>query len=80
LFVAVLMARSLADLDWDDLTESAPAVLAAVTMPLAFSISDGIGLGFITYALIKLVLGRYKDCSMAVYVIAAIFAGKFLFL
>lgn len=80
LFVAVLMARGLAELDWDDLTEAAPAVLAALAMPLSFSISDGIGLGFITYAFIKILVGKYKECSIAVYVIAAIFAGKFLFL
>ncbi|MGV6817216.1 MAG: NCS2 family permease [Thiotrichales bacterium] len=80
LFVAVLMARSLADLDWDDLTEAAPAVLAAITMPMSFSISDGIGIGFITYALIKMLLGKFSECSIAVYLIAAIFAAKFLFL
>lgn len=80
LFVACLMARSLADLDWEDVTESAPAVIAALTMPLTFSISEGIGLGFITYAVIKLFSGRVKDCSVAVYVIAAIFVFKFMFL
>ena len=45
LFVACLMARSLADIDWNDITESAPAVIAAIAMPLSFSIAEGIGLG-----------------------------------
>jgi AGZA family xanthine/uracil permease-like MFS transporter len=49
-------------------------------MPLSFSIADGIGLGFISYFLIKLVSGKAKDCSVAVYVIAAVFALKYLFL
>ena len=80
LFVACLMARSLADVDWADITESAPAVIAALAMPLSFSIADGIGLGFISYFLIKIVSGRASDCSIAVYVIAAVFAGKYLFL
>jgi AGZA family xanthine/uracil permease-like MFS transporter len=80
LFVACLMARSLADIDWDDITESAPAVVAALAMPLAFSIAEGIGLGFISYVLIKLVSGRARDCSAAAYVIAAIFALKYIFL
>ena len=53
LYVACVMARGLAEIDWDDITESAPAVVAAVTMPLTYSIATGIGLGFITYALIK---------------------------
>jgi AGZA family xanthine/uracil permease-like MFS transporter len=80
LFVACLMARSLADIDWNDITESAPAVVAAIAMPLSFSIAEGIGLGFITYVLIKVVSGRAKDCSAAAYVIAAIFALKYVFL
>ena len=80
LFVACLMARSLADIDWDDVTESAPAVVAAITMPLSFSIAEGIGLGFITYVMIKIVSGKAKDCSAASYVIALIFALKYVFL
>lgn len=80
LFVACLMARSLADLDWEDITESAPAVIAAIAMPLAFSIADGIGLGFISYVLIKVISGRAAQCPPAVYVIAAIFAAKYAFL
>lgn len=80
LFVACLMARSLADLDWADITESAPAVVAALAMPLAFSIAEGIGLGFITYVTIKLISGRAGECSVAVWLIAAIFALKYAFL
>ena len=55
LYVACVMARGLAEMDWGDITETIPAVVAAVTMPLTYSIATGIGLGFITYALIKLV-------------------------
>lgn len=80
LFVACLMTRSLADIAWDDLTESAPAVIAALTMPLTFSIADGIGLGFITYSIIKLASGRVRECSFAVYVISVVFLLKFAFL
>jgi AGZA family xanthine/uracil permease-like MFS transporter len=80
LFVACLMARSLADIDWGDITESAPAVVVAIAMPLSFSIAEGIGLGFITYVLIKLISGKASDCSVAVYLIAGIFILKYLFL
>jgi len=59
LYVACVMAQSLAEIDWDDITESAPAVVAAVTMPLTYSIATGIGLGFITYALAKLIAGKF---------------------
>jgi hypothetical protein len=64
-------------LDWNDITETAPAVVAAVTMPLTYSIATGIGLGFITYALIKLIAGRFADAKPAVLVLALIFAVKF---
>jgi adenine/guanine/hypoxanthine permease len=80
LFVACLMARSLADIDWEDITESAPAVIAAIAMPLSFSVAEGIGLGFVSYILIKLVSGKARECSPAAWVIALIFALRYIFL
>jgi AGZA family xanthine/uracil permease-like MFS transporter len=77
LYVACVMARGLAEIDWDDLTEAAPAVIAAVTMPLTYSIATGIGLGFITYVLCKLVAGRFADLTPAVLVLAVLFGLKF---
>ena len=53
LYVAVLMAGGLKLIDWDDITDAAPAIVTALTMPLTFSIAHGIALGFITYAVIK---------------------------
>ena len=61
LYVACVMARGLAEIDWDDITEYAPAVVTAITMPLTYSIATGIGLGFITYALAKLFAGSIRD-------------------
>jgi AGZA family xanthine/uracil permease-like MFS transporter len=77
LFVATLMARGLAELAWDDITEVAPAVVTAVTMPLTYSIATGIGLGFITYAVVKVLAGKAKEASPAVMVLAVLFAIKF---
>src|ERR1700733_2025704 len=77
LYVACVMARGLAEIDWDDITESAPAMVAAVTMPLTYSIATGIGLGFITYALAKLISGKFAQAKPAVLVLAALFAIKF---
>jgi AGZA family xanthine/uracil permease-like MFS transporter len=74
LFVAVLMVRGLTELDWDDVTEYAPAVLAAVVMPFTFSIAHGIAFGFITYAAAKVLSGRFSEASPAVYVLAVGFA------
>ena len=77
LYVACVMARGLAELDWDDITEYAPAVVTAITMPLTYSIATGIGLGFITYALAKLISGKYAEASPAVLALAVLFAVKF---
>ena len=70
LFVAVLMVRGLTELDWDDVTEYGPAVLAAVVMPFTFSIAHGIAFGFITYAAAKILSGRFSEASPAVYILA----------
>jgi AGZA family xanthine/uracil permease-like MFS transporter len=78
LYVACVMARGLAEIDWDDATEYAPAVVAAITMPLTYSIATGIGLGFITYTLAKILSGKIKEASPAVMVLAALFAIKFV--
>jgi len=80
LFVACLMISSLTELDWQDQTEYIPAVIGAVTMPLAFSIADGIGLAFISYCLIKILTGKFVRSDMASLFIALVFAGKFLLL
>ena len=76
-FVACIMARGLAELDWDDVTEYAPAVITALTMPLTFSIATGIGLGFIAYVAIKLLCGRLADISAAMWLVGAIFVIYF---
>jgi AGZA family xanthine/uracil permease-like MFS transporter len=78
LYVACVMARGLAEIDWEDITEYAPAVVTAITMPLTYSIATGIGLGFITYVLAKLVAGKPQEAKPAVIVLAVLFAVKFV--
>ena len=80
LFVAGSMAQSLLEIEWRDLTEAAPAIMTALMMPFSFSIADGIGLGFISFVLIKAVSGRKKDIPLALWIIAAVFAAKFALL
>lgn len=79
-YVAVLMIRGLAEIDWDDLTEATPAVVTAITMPFTFSIAHGIAFGFVSYAAIKLLTGRWKELSPMVTLIAVVFVLKFAFL
>ncbi len=80
LFVACLMSRGLAEIDWNDLTETVPGVVTALAMPLTFSIAHGISFGFIAYAGIKLLAGRWREVHPAVAVLAAAFVLKYAFL
>ncbi|MDE0393146.1 MAG: NCS2 family permease [Gammaproteobacteria bacterium] len=80
LYVACLMVRPVVDFDWSDATEAAPAVMTVIAIPLTYSIADGIGVGFLTYVLIKMMAGRRRDCSPALILVAALFALKFAWL
>ena len=77
LYVAVLFVRNITDIDWNDIAESGPAVLAMVTMPLTYSISHGIALSFIAYALIKIFTGKFGSTSPAIWLIAALSVASF---
>jgi adenine/guanine/hypoxanthine permease len=78
-FVATFFMRNLVDIDWDDATEFAPAVLAAVLMPLTFSIANGIAIGFITYAVVKVVSGRVSETNPAVFLVAGLGVLHYVF-
>ncbi|MCY4075111.1 MAG: NCS2 family permease [Acidobacteria bacterium] len=80
LYVACLMTRPLVDIAWDDVTESAAAVVTALAVPLTFSIADGIGLGFLTYVAIKVLAGRPRECSPTLVAVSVVFALKFALL
>ena len=78
-YVAILMMSGLVHVVWEDLTEAAPVVVVCILMPLTFSIATGIALGFISYAMIKLMSGRYKDLNAGVVILAALFIAKFMY-
>ncbi|MEC8199748.1 MAG: NCS2 family permease [Pseudomonadota bacterium] len=80
LFVACMMARGLAEINWEDVTDYVPAVVTALAMPLTFSIATGIGIGFITYAAVKVLSGRFQEASPAILILAVAFVLKFSFL
>ncbi|MDF4861948.1 NCS2 family permease, partial [Vibrio parahaemolyticus] len=77
-YVAILMLSGLVSIDWRDLTEASPVVVTCLVMPLTFSIAEGITLGFIAYAAIKLFSGKGREVSMSVWVMSAIFIVKYL--
>ena len=79
IYVGVLMTSSLSRVKWDDLTEAVPAFVTAVMMPFSFSITEGIALGFISYCLMKLGTGRWREISPCVVVVALLFVLKIAF-
>jgi AGZA family xanthine/uracil permease-like MFS transporter len=80
IYVAMLMMSGMAHINWDDATDSIPAIVTAIMMPLTFSVADGIALGFITYVALKAGTGKQKEISISLWVLCAIFIAKFAFL
>jgi AGZA family xanthine/uracil permease-like MFS transporter len=80
IIVGVLMMRAAQEINWQDLTESIPAFLTMIAMPLTFSIANGLALGFIFYALLKVLTGRWRDASPLVYVLAGLFILRYVYL
>ena len=76
LFVAVLMASGLAEINWDDITEAAPVVVTALAMPLTYSIANGIAFGFIAWTAIKLLSGRARELNSALVILSILFVIK----
>ncbi len=80
IFVGFLMITAVVDIDFADFTEALPAYLAMVAMPLLYSISDGIAVGFISYVVINLFAGKAKKVSPLMYVLAVLFVLKYILL
>ncbi len=76
--VGVLMMDSFRQIDFDDMTAVATAVIAMLAMPLTFSISEGIALGFISYTGIMIGTGRYRQVSLITYLLAAVFLLRYI--
>jgi AGZA family xanthine/uracil permease-like MFS transporter len=78
LYVALLMMSGLERLDWRDHTESLPALLIIVMVPLSFSIANGIAAGFLSYVILKVAAGKPGQVSVAAWFMAAIFTARFV--
>lgn len=78
--VGALLLKSVRSLDWNDPTEYLPAFLPMVIIPFSFSITDGIGFGFVAYALLKITSGRAREAHTLLYLLAVLFLVKFIFL
>ena len=75
-----MMMPSIKRIHWDDYCKAIPAFITIVMMPLAYSISDGILIGVITYVACHAVAGRFKDISITMWVLAILFILKYIFI
>jgi AGZA family xanthine/uracil permease-like MFS transporter len=79
IIVGVMMMSNAVRIDWEDLSESVPAFLTLAGIPLAYSIADGLALGFMTYPILKLVTGKGRQVGLTSYLIAALLIVYFAF-
>ncbi|MFF4254174.1 NCS2 family permease [Streptomyces sp. NPDC001663] len=74
----LILAGSVKEIDWADYTVAVPAFVTMVMMPFTYSITNGIGMGFITFAVLRLAAGRGREVPVAMYVVAAVFGFYYL--
>ena len=80
IIVGSMMFKNITHIEWEDYTESIPAFLTLVMMPLAFSITEGISFGVISYVLLKVVSGRGKRVHWLLYLFAVLFVARYIWL
>ena len=80
IIVGLLMLEPVRNIPFDDFSESIPAFICLITMPLTYSISNGILLGMITYVIMNMVCGKFKKITPAMYILAVLFILKFIFI
>lgn len=80
IFVGFLMITAVKDIHFDTAIEAIPAYLTLLTMPILYSISDGIAVGFISYVVLHLLAGKAKEIKPLMYVLAVLFVLKYIFL
>ena len=78
IIVGLLMAEQIKNVNFDDFSESIPAFVCMLMMPLTYSISNGILIGMITYVLMNMICGKFKKLSPAMYILAVLFILKYI--
>ena len=78
IIVGLLMVEQIKNVDFEDFSESIPAFVCMIMMPLTYSISNGILIGMITYVLMNIICGKFKKLSPAMYILAVLFILKYI--
>lgn len=72
------MLKNAVKIDWNDFEAALPSFLTIAMMPFAYSISDGIGFGFISFTLIKMFRGKFKEIPVLMYILSALFIAMYI--
>ncbi|MBS5645380.1 MAG: NCS2 family permease, partial [Clostridiales bacterium] len=78
IIVGVFMLKNAVKIDWSDFEVALPCFLTIAMMPFAYSISDGIGFGFISFTLIKMFRGKFKEIPVLMYILSALFIAMYI--
>ena len=80
ILVGALMTESIARVDWRDFTEGLPAFVTILATPLTFSIATGLSFGLISYTLVKVAAGRFREVSILLWVLTLLFILRYIYL
>ena len=80
ILVGLMMMESITKIDFTDFSESLPAFVCVITMPLTYSISNGILIGMVTYVLLNMICGNFRKITPVMYILAVLFILKFIFI
>jgi AGZA family xanthine/uracil permease-like MFS transporter len=80
ILVGALMTQSIAHIDWREISEAVPAFITMLTTPLTFSIATGLSLGLISYTVVKVAAGRYREVNTLIWILTALFILRYIYL
>jgi AGZA family xanthine/uracil permease-like MFS transporter len=80
IIVGSLMLSSIGEIDWTNALTAVPAFLTLITIPLTFSIANGLAFGVVSYVLLRVARGRFREISLAAYVMAALLIVRFIYM
>ena len=80
ILVGALMTESIGRVDWTDFTDAIPAFVTLLATPLTFSIATGLSLGLISYTLVKVAAGRFREVSPVIWILTVLFIFRYIYL
>ena len=80
IMVGALMTQSISHIEWSDLSEAIPSFITMIATPLTFSIATGLSLGLISYTVVKIAIGKFRDITILIWILTALFILRYVYL